>query len=389
LIPHRMRDLSIMNTQRIHFLDIMRGVAVVVMVIGHSVDSVLSVDARTTEAFRLYDAVRGFTAPIFLFVAGFAFTVVTERRWTDYRSPSRLLRSRFLKVLLLLAVGYALHLPFFSMNKLIRGTRPEEYALLFQVDVLHCVAVSILLLQGIVFLTRTPTLFGRTVAVVAGALTLATPFVWSVDLGPIISPVFSPYFNQAQPSIFPIFPYAGFMLSGAVMGHYFLVARQKSQERAFFVGVLKLAVIAAVCGVVFDLLPLALYPPHDYWKASPNFFLLRLSAVLVVTTAFFFLRKLPSALENPVLALGQASLMVYATHLVLVYGSAVNLGLMQVIGKTLPYYAAAGVGIVVLVAMVLLTHLWEYLRTHHAWHSRFVQAGFAGTIAYYFFTNPW
>lgn len=378
-----------MNTQRVHFLDIMRGVAVVVMVIGHSVDSVLSVDARTTEAFRLYDAVRGFTAPIFLFVAGFAFTIVTERRWMNFRSFSLPLRNRFLKVLLLLVIGYALHLPFFSMNKLMRGTRPEEYALLFQVDVLHCVAVSILLLQGIVFLTRAPSLFGRTVSAVTGMLVLATPFVWSVDLGPIISPVFSPYFNQAQPSIFPIFPFAGFMLAGAAMGHYFLLARQKAQERAFFVGVLKLAAIAATCGVVFDLLPLSLFPPHDYWKASPNFFLLRLSAVLVVMTAFFFLQRLPSALESPVLALGQASLMVYAVHLVLVYGSAANLGLMQVIGKTLPYYTAAGVGIAVLVGMVLLTHLWEYLRTHHAWHSRFVQAGFAGTIAYYFFTNPW
>jgi uncharacterized membrane protein len=378
-----------MNTQRIHFLDIMRGVAVIVMVIGHSVDSVLSVDVRTTEVFRLYDAVRGFTAPIFLFVAGFAFTIVTERRWTDFQSFSLPLRNRVLKILLLLVVGYALHLPFFSMNKLMRGTQPEEYALLFQVDVLHCVAVSILLLQGIVFLTRTPALFGRTAAAVTGVLVLATPFVWSMDLGPVISPVFSPYFNQAQPSIFPIFPFAGFMLAGAVMGHYFLVARRKARERTFFVGVLKLAVFAAACGIVFDLLPLSLYPPHDYWKASPNFFLLRMSAVLVVTTAFFFLQRLPSSLEHPVLALGQASLMVYAVHLMVVYGSAANLGLMQVIGKTLPSYEAAGVGIVVLVAMVLLTYLWEYLRMHHVWHSRFVQAGFAGTIVYLFFTNPW
>jgi hypothetical protein len=275
------------------------------------------------------------------------------------------------------------------MNKLVRETRPEEYALLFQVDVLHCVAASILLLQGIAYLTRTPRLFARTVTAVTGVVVLATPFVWSVDFGPILSPAFSPYFNQAQPSIFPIFPFAGFMLAGAVTGHYFLVAQQKAEGRAFFAGVLKLAVIAAACGVVFDLFPLSLYPPHDYWKVSPNFFLLRLSAVLVVTTAFFFLQRLPSALESPVLALGQSSLMVYAVHLVVVYGSAANLGLMQVIGKTLPYYVAASVGIVVLVGMVLLTHLWEYLRTYHAWHSRFVQAGFAGTIAYYFFTNPW
>jgi len=179
------------------------------------------------------------------------------------------------------------------------------------------------------------------------------------------------------------------MLAGAALAHYFLSALRNGKERAFFNGILKLAVVAGVCGFLFDILPLSFYPPHDYWKTSPNFFLLRLGAVLLVTAAFFYLKKLPSMVAHPVLALGQASLMVYAVHLVLVYGSAVNLGLMQIIGKTLPYYAAAGVGIVVLVAMVLLTHLREYLQTHHAWHSRLVQAGFAGTIAYYFFTNPW
>jgi len=144
------------HTQRISFIDVMRGVAVVVMVMGHSIDSVLSLDARTTEAFRLYDAVRGFTAPIFLFVAGFAFTIVTERRWTEYHSFSQPLRSRLLKVALLLLIGYALHLPFFSLNKLLQGTRPDEYAQLFQVDVLHCVASGILILQALVLFSKRP-----------------------------------------------------------------------------------------------------------------------------------------------------------------------------------------------------------------------------------------
>jgi hypothetical protein len=179
------------------------------------------------------------------------------------------------------------------------------------------------------------------------------------------------------------------MLAGAVVAHYFLPVLQNNKKKEFLGGILTLAVAAGVCGLVFDLLPLSLYPPHDYWKTSPNFFLLRLSAVLLVTAGFFSLKKLPTKVARPVLALGQASLMVYAAHLVLVYGSAANLGLMQVIGRTLPYYAAAGVGIVVLSAMVLLTHLWEYLRTYHVPHSRFIQAGFASTIAYYFFTNPW
>ena len=378
-----------MRTQRIYFLDIMRGGAVVVMVMGHSIDSVLGLDVRTTEVFRLYDAVRGFTAPIFLFVAGFAFTIVTERKWAEYRKLSRPLRGRFLKIILLLIVGYALHLPFFSLNKLLHGTRPEEYAQLFQVDVLHCVAASILILQCIVLPSRTPQIFSRITIILGTLIVVATPLVWSIDLSPMVNPAFAPYFNQSHASIFPIFPYAGFMLAGAALSHYFVASSLRGEERKFFSTILGLALVAGACGIAFDLLPVALYPPHDYWKASPNFFLLRLSAVLLVTTGFFYLRKLPVVIEHPVIALGQASLLVYAVHLVVVYGSAANSGLQQIIGKTLPYYSAAGVGVAVLGAMIALTYLWGYARTHHSWPSRFVQAGFASTIIYLFFTNPW
>lgn len=377
------------QNQRIQFLDIMRGVAVVVMVLGHSIDAVLSVDARTTEAFRLYDAVRGFTAPIFLFVAGCAFTIITERRWEEYRTFSRSLRNRLLKIIVLVIVGYALHLPYFSLHKLLHETKPEEYAQLFQVDVLHCVAAGILILQAFVFMSRTPVTFHRIVVTAASLLVLVTPFIWSVDVSPQVGSALAPYFNQTRASIFPVFPYSAFMFAGVVFGHLFLKAQPGHTVGRFFRGVFMIALGAAVCGIVFDLIPLSLYPPHDYWKTSPNFFLLRLSAVLIVTTGFFHLGKLPSMLERPVLALGQASLLVYAVHLVMVYGSAANVGLTQVIDKTLPYYAAAGVGIAVLCGMIMLTYAWNYLRTHHTWSSRFVQAGFVSVIIYLFITNPW
>jgi uncharacterized membrane protein len=376
-------------TQRIQFLDIMRGVAVVVMVIGHSIDSVLSLDARSTEAFRLYDAVRGFTAPIFLFVAGFAFTVVTERRWSEYHAFSRPLRSRLLKVLLLLTVGYLLHLPFLSLTKLLHGTKLEEYAQLFQVDVLHCVAVSILILQAIVLFSKTPRVFGLITLGTTAFVILATPLIWTFDLARIIGPVLAPYLSQKTLSIFPIFPFSGFMLSGGALGHFFLAARRNGREKEFFGGVVKLALSVGACGFLFDLLPISIYPPHDYWKVSPNFFLIRMSAVLLVTAGFFYLKKLPGIVERPVLALGQASLLVYAVHLGVVYGSPLNIGLQQIVGRILPYYAAAGVGMVVLGSMVALAYLSEYLRTHHEWPSRLIRAGFASTITYFFFTNPW
>jgi acyltransferase len=170
------------GSQRIAFLDIMRGVAVVVMVVGHSIDAVLSREVRASELFQLYDAVRGFTAPIFLFVAGFAFSVSSEKRWADLHSLGRPVTRRLSRFLGLLAIGYALHIPFFSLDKLLHNTTPAEYAQMYQADVLHCLAVSMILLQLGLFLVKTPRVFALFSLSLAGVIVFASPFLWQARI---------------------------------------------------------------------------------------------------------------------------------------------------------------------------------------------------------------
>jgi uncharacterized membrane protein len=374
---------------RIQYLDFMRGFAVVVMVMGHSIDSVLSLEARTTELFRLYDAIRGFTAPLFLFVSGYAFSIATEKSWPAFLSVGSPVLKRLSKILLILTVGYALHFPFFSFDKLLHDTRSEEYAQFFQVDVLHCVAISLILLHLIIFLTRTPRAFALTTLGIAAAIILATPIVWSINFAPVISPVVSPYLNQKQLSIFPLFPYAAFLFAGTVTGHFYLEARRKNAERLFFLRLVPFSVVAGICGLVFDLLPLSVYPVHDYWKTSPNFFLIRIGIVLLITAGFYAVRRIPPLVARQLVTLGQASLFVYAVHLVAVYGSAANSGLMQIVGQTLAYRDAFIVALIVLLVMIAVVHVWNYLRTHHYFPARFAQIALAGTLLFYFFTKPY
>lgn len=377
------------QSTRVLFLDFMRGFAVIFMVMGHSIDSVLSRELRATQGFILYDAVRGFTAPIFLFVSGYAFIVATERRWSDFRTFSKPVVKRLWKIVLLFIVGYALHFPFFSFAKILKEARPEEYAQFFRADVLHCVGASLLILQVLMFLIRSQRAFALTVAGVAGAIVLASPLVWRIDFSPIVSPFFSPYFNQMQPSIFPLFPFAAFMFSGVVAGHFFLEAKQKRSEDAFAKNLLMLAVVIIAVGIAVDLLPFNVYPAHDYWKTSPNWFLVRIGIVVLVTTAFYYVKQLPATIERNLVTFGQASLLIYPVHLLVVYGSAVNEGLMQKIGQTLAAHQAILVGLIVLTTMLLLTYAWNYLRKNFHMPARLIQAGLASSLLYAFLTRPW
>jgi hypothetical protein len=366
----------------------MRGFAVIVMVMGHSIDAVLSQQVRATDAFRLYDAVRGFTAPLFLFISGFAFAVVAMQRWNDFATFGAHTRKRITRLLWLLALGYALHFPFFSLNKILHNTRPEEYAMMLQVDILHCLVVTMLLFHVLMAVVRTPDRFLRVVGVIGAVFVFLGPVAWQVNFTGILAPVLAPYFNQNVPSIFPLFPYAGYLCAGTVTGMLFLRARARGADTAFLKALAGTAVAVGLTGLVFDLLPVTLYPPHDFWKVSPDFFMIRLGVIGLITAAFFSLRRLPDLLASNLVTLGQGSLLVYAIHLVLVYGSAANDGLMQIIGQQLSSLQTLIVATGVLLVMVTTVQAWNALRESHYWKLRIFQAGFTSSLLYFFLTKP-
>jgi len=367
----------------------MRGFAVVVMVLGHSIDAVLGPDARATEVFRIYDALRGFTAPLFLFISGYAFAVVTGPRWGEFSSFAAPARRRVGKMAGLLILGYALHFPFFSLNKLLYNTRPEEYAMMFQVDILHCLAVSIIMLQLLVVITRTRERFLLVTAAAGTAIVLVSPLIWLIDLRGMLPAIIAPYLSQQQPSLFPLFPFTAYLFAGAVTGLLYVRARSEGRESLFFRRIAHVSALAVVIGVVCDLLPLRVYPAHDFWKTGPDFFAIRLGAILLMTTGFFAVRRLPPAVGKHLVVLGKASLLVYAVHLVLVYGSAANDGLMQIIGQRLDPFSTLCVAAGVLLLMLTSVHAWNAVRERHDPHWRVLQAGFTSTLLYFFLTRPY
>ena len=376
------------GSHRVHFIDLLRGFAVVLMVIGHTVDSVLDLERRSTEWFEIYNFVRGFTAPAFLFVSGLAFAPATERKWNDYLSWSPALRKRVRRVLLLFCIGYALHLPYFSLQKSLLAATADEIAGFLSVDVLQCIAACLLILHSVIITARTPAAFIRTIIGLTVVIVLSTPVVWATDLSPALSPVLSPFVNDKPFSVFPLFPYAAFMFCGVITGHFFL--RAATQDRAARY-VVTLGIGSAVCataGVMLDLLPATMYPEHDFWKTSPLFFLLRIAAVMQLTILFYFLRTMPGRVQTHLTTLGQSSLLIYSVHILFVYGSAANPGLFQVVGQTQPVSVALIAGVVMLTLMLLLAHGWDYLRSSHVAISRYVQAGLASVVLYLFLLRP-
>ena len=374
---------------RIFFIDLLRGIAVVVMVMGHSIDSVLTAQVRTTELFRLYDFLRGFTAPVFLFVSGLAFNVATLKRWDEYRRFGPLLTWRLLRILFLFIIGYALHMPFFSFDKILHHTTEAGYSQFFQADVLHCVAATLLLLHALMFLSPSQHRFAIFTAIAGTVLIVAAPAVWRLDFAHIFSPVIAPYLNRQEVTIFPLFPYGAYLLAGVATGHYYLRLKGAGSESRFPSMIMSIGALIGTTSLLLDLLPLTVFPVHDFWKANPAIFAFRLSVVFMITAATFGLRDLPDQVVKNVVVLGQYSLFVYTFHILVVYGSAMNSGLAQVIGQSLSFVQSAGVGFLVLLFVLCVVRTWKSLQTRHREPTRYLQAALASSLLLLFLIRPY
>ncbi|MDY0082460.1 MAG: heparan-alpha-glucosaminide N-acetyltransferase domain-containing protein, partial [Ignavibacteriaceae bacterium] len=61
---------------RIIFIDLIRALAVIQMVQGHTIDALLAPEYRSLDypVYYLWNFMRGITAPVFMFSAGTVFT---------------------------------------------------------------------------------------------------------------------------------------------------------------------------------------------------------------------------------------------------------------------------------------------------------------------------
>src|SRR5207244_2871583 len=121
------------------------------------------------------------------------------------------------RLLFLLGVGYALHLPYLSLWKTLLQATPADKAHALSCSALHVIAVTQLFVLALQWAVGR-----RWVAVAAGLAMLvlaATPAVWASDLSRRLPLVLGAYIDvRAAPSAFPIFPYSAFVLAGTVAG---------------------------------------------------------------------------------------------------------------------------------------------------------------------------
>ena len=339
---------------RLAHIDWMRGLACVLMFQTHCYDSWLGGAARKSTFFMWSQLGGTLPAPLFLFLAGISFALVTDKLRQRRVDPNQVARTTILRGAEIFGLGLL-----FRVQEYLLGLPWSPWTDLLRVDILNTIGFSMMLMGIMCRLVRGGRARSATVAAgVALAIAMATPLFWtSWRLGGLPWPLESYVngvhtFKQPQAWLFPIFPWTGFAFAGLATG-FLLVsdwARQHGAAAFALLGGGGAALIALARAL--DHHQRQLYSVYDFWHTSPNFFLIRVGLLLVILFGVYAWCRWGAGNWgfSPMIQLGQTSLLVYWVHIEFVYGR------FSILPKRAMSIGRASLGLAVIcIAMLLLS----------------------------------
>ena len=345
---------------RIIFIDLMRAFAVLMMVQGHTVDVLLAPDHRTLESpfFAAWLFMRGMTAPIFMFTAGTVFTYLFRLTDEPFNSNPRV-KKGIKRFLLLVGFGYLLRYPTATLVDFSSVTE-QSWKVFFAVDVLQLIGFGVLFLVMSAYIAERTKLPDYVVFTVIGfSFIFLFPFFANINWVEFLPSPVAGYFYQGTGSIFPLFPWAGFVVCGGVLGSYLV-------KNPLVFKTFRFSRLLAIWGIVFIALFFAInwiekifYGDRDMYNSYYGLICLRVGFVLMMNGLISFLSIEINSIPRIIILIGRNTLLIYVVHLMILYGSAWNPGLFQAFGQSFSVVNtvfSALIMITLMVSMVVIIH---------------------------------
>lgn len=382
-----------MAKERIGYVDQFRGLATVFMVETHVVNALLLDSLRQNVVFKSLDFVNGFVAPAFLFVAGFSFTLALNRKANAYRKFSPELLRHVKRLVFIWVTGYLMHIPYFSLFKTVHGSTPENMTAFLAVDILQCIATTLLLVHLIRVVIKNDRTFSMILWGLFWLFIIAAPIAGFLDPYQVMPKFFGQYFNRFHGSLFPLFPWSSFLIAG-------IIASQKitfEKDSRFGERLLPIGAALAAVGIILTFLHKIFLPQINLFDYAPGWFLVRLGILLWILRGIILyggkrniVPQTGSARWSAVKVFGRESFLVYVVHVLFVYGSsAKNVSLAESTGRTLNYLQCFVIFVALTIAMFVLAYAWSTLKKKDYNLSRLVQYTFVSGFFYLFIKNPY
>lgn len=302
-------------TPRRQYIDWLRGVAVLIMVMWHVVDSWHVREGRDARAFQWLGFFAGWAAPLFLFLAGLSMALsgaALVKSGVDRRRAAWTLAKRGAWVLL---IAHAFRFQSFLFNPY------ASWNGILKPDILNILGLG--LVAAALLWSRASTAVGRVLWLAVPAIVvvfmlapLAPTWWWPTLLHPRLEAYIRPVGNMG---VFSLFPAVAFVLAGAFVGGGLGDRAPGPHESRFLERAALVGGVLVAMGVAAS--PL-LSAPEVRWLQPATVVAWRTGAmVLLLALSNWWVPKRPLASRHPLMLFGRASLFVYWVHVELAYGS--------------------------------------------------------------------
>jgi uncharacterized membrane protein len=298
------------SSNRLQYLDWLRGLGAVIMLQGHVFDSFLKNDLRPGSAFVLSQFVGGMPPAIFLFLTGVTLAFLMDSAERKGFSPA----ARFATSLRRAGYLFALAAAFRVQMWLFGGPGPATD--LLKVDILNCMGFAMAVVALMAFFRTAER--AKLCAMLGLAVAFASPVISQLNWAG--APELVRAYIVPDYRYFSFFPWASYLIFGVSAGSILRVTPHEFTERAMqWAAIGGGALILA--SQYFSSLPYTLYTKSEFWLNSPAQILTK-QGVTLLLLAFAFLWSRYAVRDgwSWVRQFGTTSLLVYWVHIELVYG---------------------------------------------------------------------
>lgn len=361
--------MSVQN--RALFIDLLKGLALIVMIEVHVVNALILPALKHTWLFDRLNFINGLVAPSFAFASGLVFALSLQKGVEQLRTFGKEFRRKISRIGLIFLVGYTLHLPYFSLSKLLQNQTQPVLESLYTVDILQLISTGLLVLLFARMFFKSENGFYNFSFVVTVIVLILSPLMWKVDFSNYLPLFFSNYLNKMHGSLFPIFPWWVFIFGGAYVAKYYIKARQSKTEEAFARKLIILGVLFYLVSVTFMYFIL----PYLQIGTRPNpfFFFERLGVILFLLGIFWFYLHKKENYKSLILDVSRESLLIYWLHLQLIYREIFGgKSLVQLSQQKFNFIECFLVTAALIVLMLGIAKMWGILKKNYPVHCRWM-----------------
>ncbi len=354
-------------SQRLLYLDWVRGFAALIMLQGHVFQSFLRNDLRGGSPYMTSQFLGGMPPAIFLFLLGVTFAFLMHSQEKKGVPALRRWRAAIRRSGYLFAAAFA-----FRLQLWIFAIPNSPWTDLFRVDILNCMGLA-LLVFSVMAVFRTQERI-RLCAILGVAVAAAAPVVSGLDWSGV--PALIRNYIIPDHLFFGFFPWASFVAFGMSAGSILRLLKPEDVAPAmqwFAWGGLALAFTAWAISHT----PISIYSSSDFWLNGPSLILIKLGATLVlIAFAWVWNIGITHLDWSWVRQFGLTSLLVYWVHVELVYGRWFSIFKEQLtVGQTV---FATIVTILSMLGLSLIRTNWPQVRNYFSSSNASLARRFSG-----------